>query len=394
MKIKQQPEDFQVEELTDLVPGDSGLFALYRLEKQGWTTPDAVRVIQQRWRVDRRRISYGGLKDRHAATTQFISIERGPRRNLTHQRLRLVFLGQSVEPFSSGFLTGNRFHLTVRDLSSEQVESAAVALTEVARDGVPNYFDDQRFGSVGPAGEFMARALVQGKHEDALKLALTLPYEFDRAAQKREKAMLRRRWGDWARCPDNGVIEHLRHNPSDFRGALERFRPELRGLHLSAYQSFLWNRLLAGWLHGNLRPEQIIPIRLRQGDVPFPRGLDDPQRDALARLSLPLPSAQLMLADEDPVKRLLDGILADDGVRLEDFRLKEFRNLFFSRGNRAALCLPRNLSHESAVDELHRKKQKLSLAFDLPPGSYATLIVKRIMHSTGTEAHTIAPHRE
>src|SRR2546425_8917597 len=35
------------------------------------------------------------------------------------------------------------------------------------------------------------------------------------------------------------------HHPTDFKGALERLRPELRGLYLSAYQSYLWNRMLA-----------------------------------------------------------------------------------------------------------------------------------------------------
>jgi len=336
------------------------------------------------------------LKDRHAATSQFLTIERGPQRNLTHQRLRLVYLGRTDRPFTGDMLTGNRFRIVVRDLSVEMVDCAHTALAEVARDGVPNYFDDQRFGSVGSGGEFMARALVQGRHENALKLALTLPYEFDRAAQKREKAVLRQHWGDWARCGqmlrDGGVIEHLRHNPSDFRGALERFRPELRGLHLSAYQSFLWNRLLAGWLHGFLQPGQILPVRLRQGDVPFPRGLDDGQRDELVRLSLPLPSAQLALTDNDPVKRLLDGILADENVHLQDFRLKGFRNLFFSRGSRAALCTPASLQHEQDKDELHRHKQKLVLAFELSPGSYATLLVKRIVQPTRDETHTIAAH--
>ena len=54
--------------------------------------------------------------------------------------------------------------------------------------GVPNYFDDQRFGSVaGEGGEFIARLLVQGRFEDALRLALAAPYEYDRAAQKKEK---------------------------------------------------------------------------------------------------------------------------------------------------------------------------------------------------------------
>lgn len=40
MKLKQIPADFRVEEIATIVPGD-GPFALYRLEKINWTTPDA-----------------------------------------------------------------------------------------------------------------------------------------------------------------------------------------------------------------------------------------------------------------------------------------------------------------------------------------------------------------
>src|SRR5262245_27546428 len=103
MKLKQQPDDFQVEELTDVVPS-AGPYSLYRLDKQGWTTPDAVSVICRRWHIDRRRISFGGLKDRQAATVQHLSIFRGPERNLTHQRLKLTFLGKLPEPFTSALI--------------------------------------------------------------------------------------------------------------------------------------------------------------------------------------------------------------------------------------------------------------------------------------------------
>ena len=41
MKLKQDPDDFQVEELTDVRPGPEGPFAFYRLDKRGWSTPDA-----------------------------------------------------------------------------------------------------------------------------------------------------------------------------------------------------------------------------------------------------------------------------------------------------------------------------------------------------------------
>src|SRR6185369_14992501 len=87
MKLKQQPEDFRVEELTDAAGGGAGPFALYRLDKTGWTTPDALDAVRRRWQLDRRRVSYGGLKDRHAATSQHVTVFRGPKRNLSHERI-------------------------------------------------------------------------------------------------------------------------------------------------------------------------------------------------------------------------------------------------------------------------------------------------------------------
>ncbi len=53
MKLKQQPEDFQVEELTEIIPGQDGTFALYRLEKRGWATPDAIQAIHDGSSVSR-----------------------------------------------------------------------------------------------------------------------------------------------------------------------------------------------------------------------------------------------------------------------------------------------------------------------------------------------------
>src|SRR5205823_1253145 len=149
---------------------------------------------------------------------------------------------------------------------------------------LPNYFDDQRFGSVADGGPFMASALLQGNAEEALRIALTAPYRFDRSALKREKALLRRHWGDWARLKEalpaghaRTLVDHLRLHPDDFRGAIERLRPELRGLYLSAYQSYLWNRMLARWLEANLPADQLVQVNLRVGAVPMQRELTEPQ---------------------------------------------------------------------------------------------------------------------
>jgi len=386
MKLKQLPDDFYVEEMTEVAPSDRGPFALYRLEKRGWSTPDALAALRRRWRVEPRRISYGGLKDRHAWTVQYLTILHGPRRNLHHHDITVTHLGWTEAPYTSHAIRCNRFRLTLRDLTAEAVTRAAPALERAAVEGVPNYFDDQRFGSVAGEGEeFIARLLVRGRFEDALRLALTAPYEFDRGPLKKEKALLRERWGDWAALKDQlprgharSLIDYLRVHPDDFRGAVARLRPELRGLYLSAYQSHLWNRMLARWLTEHLRPEQLRPVALRLGEVPFPVGLDAAQQAELAALQLPLPSARLKLDAGDPRSELVRGVLAEEGLELHDMQVRGVREIFFSKGERATLCLPAHLTFESMVDELHPKKSKLILSFELPRGCYATLLVKAV----------------
>src|SRR6478672_9960187 len=117
MKLKQQPEDFRVEELSDAVAGETGDFAFYRLDKTGWTTPDALAAIRRRWQIDFRRLSYGGLKDRHAVTSQFLTIFRGPQRNLAHERIALTYLGRRQEPFTAQDIRANRFTIVLRGMS-------------------------------------------------------------------------------------------------------------------------------------------------------------------------------------------------------------------------------------------------------------------------------------
>lgn len=395
VKIKQNPEDFQVEELTDVNPTADGPFAYYRLHKVGWTTPDAIRIMQRRWHMDSRRFSYGGLKDRHASTVQYITIFHGPRRRLSQEGIDVEYLGQLSAPFSSKDIRSNRFHLVLRSLKDEEIPPALAAIDAVRRDGVPNYFDDQRFGSVPRTKpseatsdngfQFPARLMVLGHYEEALKRALTAPYEFDRNVQKKEKKILREHWNQWPLCKEQlprghcrSLVDYLVHHPTDYRGALARMRPELRGLLLSAYQSHLWNRMLARWIKKTVPADQRVNVRLRLGDVPMHRELSDQQRHTFLELQLPLPTARIKMDEQDECMQLMAGVLAEEGLELNQLKLKGFRDLFFSKGDRAALCIPRELSAEVGADELNARKQKLRLSFELPRGSYATLIVKRI----------------
>src|SRR5262245_45218103 len=142
MKVKQTPEDFRVEELTSASSGGEGEFAFYRLDKIGWTTPDALAAIRRRWKIDSRRLGYGGLKDRHAVTSQYLTIFHGPERDLKHERIALTYLGRRAEAFTSSDILANRFTIVLRGMSEPAVTRTVSALAEVEAAGLPNYFDD------------------------------------------------------------------------------------------------------------------------------------------------------------------------------------------------------------------------------------------------------------
>ncbi|MFO0799124.1 MAG: tRNA pseudouridine(13) synthase TruD [Gemmataceae bacterium] len=379
MKLKQTPDDFRVEELTELVPG-GGEFALYRLDKTGWTTPDAVSAVRRRWQLDARRVSYGGLKDRHAVTSQHLTVWRGPPRGLQHERVRLTYVGQVAEPFTAGAIRANRFTITLRSLDRGAVERAEAALTEVADAGLPNYFDDQRFGSVGDAGEFVAKEMVFGRFERALWLALAAPYEFDRAEAKREKQLLRDGWGDWPKLKETlpkgharSLVHYLADHPTDFKGAVARLRPELQGLYLAAYQSALWNRMLAAWL--TRHAAELATVELKLGRVPVPRRAPGGEWETL---SLPLPSARVRPRPGETWAELAAEVLAAEGLTLPELKVKGLQKPFFSKGDRPGCVRPAELSHTAGADERNAGRLKLDLCFELPRGSYATMLVKRV----------------
>jgi tRNA pseudouridine13 synthase len=389
MKLKQRPEDFRVEELTEAKAASAGEYSFYRLDKTGWTTPDALAAIRRRWQLDFRRLSYGGLKDRHAVTAQYLTIFRGPRRDFKQERFTLTYLGQRETAYSAQDITANRFTIAIRALSDQALSQAIHALNEVAETGLANYFDDQRFGSVGAPPEFVAKAMVQGHFERALWLALAAPYEFDRAEAKREKALLRSHWGNWPACKAalakghaRSLMDYLVTHPTDFKGAVARLRPDLQGLYLAAYQSYLWNRMLAEWLRRHFSPEQLITIQLKLGEYPVPVKIHPARLTDWTALSLPLPSARLKPPTNAPWLTIVADVLHGEGLTLTELKIKGLQKPFFSRGERAGCVQLRNLHHSVELDELNPGRRKLILQFDLPRGSYATMLVKRITTSS------------
>jgi tRNA pseudouridine13 synthase len=391
MKIKCQPEDFRVEELTSIVSA-GGPFALYRLTKQSLDTPQAVQAIARRWRLRPSDISYGGMKDRHALTQQHLTIRRGPRRGLKQTNLELAYIGQVEQPFRSFQIAGNRFALVLRDMSGDAAAAADTAMAQVAEHGLPNYFDEQRFGSVGQSGDFVARHWCLGDYERALWLALADANDHDRPRARQARTVLRERWGQWpavmAAAPDavfSRIVAHLAERPQDFRNAFAMLPADLRDLYLSAFQSHLWNRMLSRLIVQSCPAGDVFRARVGPDSLAFFRTLTDVAAPALRDRNLPLPSARVKL-QPGPDLTLLAETLAELGMELGQLKLKPPRDVFFIKGERAAWVLPRGLRWAAEDDELYQGRRKLMLSFDLPRGAYATILVKRISgHHVVTE---------
>src|SRR5260370_22680725 len=106
MKLKRQPEDFRVEELSLVEGADHGRFGFYRLSKRGVGTLEAIEAIRRRWNLSGRQISYGGLKDRHAVTIQYLTILDGPDQGFREGNLDLEPLRPLSHPYGPNQLRG------------------------------------------------------------------------------------------------------------------------------------------------------------------------------------------------------------------------------------------------------------------------------------------------
>jgi tRNA pseudouridine13 synthase len=389
MKLKRLPEDFQVEELTTASPSDQGRYTLYRLTKRGLGTIEAAQAICRRWNIAGRQVSYGGLKDRHAVTVQYLTIVDGPRKSIKDASFELEPVGRLPYPYSPQHFRGNRFVIVVRDLSMKHADLAMAQLQVAASDGLPNYFDDQRFGSVGVSGQFIGHAWLRGDHETALRLALAEPNPFDRSGVKAQKAVVREFWGRWAeakarldRSSTRSIVTYLADHPTDYRGAFARLKRELRSLYFSAFQSHLWNLILSRLIERNTRADQRTMVDLKVGVLAFPRDLEPAQRKLLTTTSLPLPSARTPMP-EGEVGELVAEVQAPFQLTWRDLRVRHLKDVFLSKGTRAAMVVPQALDVSRRDDELHPGRYALRLAFELGKGSYATIVIKRITEVTG-----------
>lgn len=389
MLIKLLPEDFLVRELTRWSPSSEGSFAVYELEKRKLDTFEAMRLVSARANVPLDRIAYVGLKDRQGVTKQLISIAGAPPvQGARIPGVRLRYLGRSPRALCADDLAGNAFKLVVRDLTPAQLERLPERLRAVERHGLIDYFDDQRFGSLVAGQGLPGRDLVRGNFEAVVKALLTEPGARDPLPEKRWKHLVGHLWGSWdelARKWGNrrgaSMVRHLRRRPDDWAGALQRLPAKERAIHVFAYQSLIWNQAVAGYLRRKLPAARLTSSPYAGGRHVWPDYGPDEAQPALVE-SFPLLDHTVQPADPD-VRAAIDEALAAEGLTLERFRIEGIPGCFFKHHERLLIVRPARMRLLGAAqpDDRRPGSLKQALEFELPPGAYATLVLKRLFQA-------------
>ncbi|MFO1358683.1 tRNA pseudouridine(13) synthase TruD [Plasticicumulans sp.] len=192
-RIRCAPEDFIVVEELGWQPDGSGEHVFLYVRKSGQNTDWVARRLAEVCEVRADAVSYAGLKDRHAVTEQWFSVQMPGREapmpcGFTGSRgidgVEVLAVTRNSRKLRRGALAGNRFRIVVRELDGPP---AAVLdrLPAIAARGVPNWFGEQRFGRDGGNLE-RARRLLAGtlrerdRHKRGLYLSAARSHLFNR----------------------------------------------------------------------------------------------------------------------------------------------------------------------------------------------------------------------
>lgn len=385
MRLKTVAEDFRVRELLQWPDVPGGRHIVHLLHKEKLSTPEALQVIAQRADVDRASIAYAGLKDRQAITDQYVSIE-GRAVELKLPNLRLQPVGATDQPITSKQSRGNAFTIVVRDLQPAKAALLRRSLPSLQKTGLPNYFDDQRFGCLRHGQGFVMLAVLRGDFEQALRGLVAQPSPIAITGDVKLKQLLQTHWGDWETCLRiargplyEGLFRHLRANPEDFRGALEFIPVRTRVIHSFAFQSLLWNRAVSRLLRGGVLSSQRLRISTLAGDLIAWKYLEPEREQKLLAMRTPLygPDGD---GGSEPFRKAMAEELRQADIERGDFLRNEVPGMVWREEPREVLVKPQDMAEvKIEPDDMHDGRVKATVAFSLPRGAYATMVLKRLL---------------
>jgi len=171
-KFEQNKDDFIVDEIGLKFKG-SGNFTIYHIKKVEMTTWDMIASFAEFLNIDAQKIGYAGLKDKHATTTQYISIESRYEKELKkfkHPQIKILDTTRHSHSIRMGDLVGNRFNINLFEVNQIQAGQIEKLARKSEKLGLPNYFGYQRFGRDEDSVEQAKKMIAGDIHIEDSKL--------------------------------------------------------------------------------------------------------------------------------------------------------------------------------------------------------------------------------
>lgn len=144
-----QPEDFIVDEQMEIDLTGSGEHLWLLVRKTGANTDWVAGQLAHCAGVPAKEVGYAGLKDRHAVTTQWFSLQlpgkADPDFSGLPAEIEILQQQRHDRKLRRGALSGNRFLLTLRNCTGDFALAENIC-RQISQHGIPNYYGEQRFG--------------------------------------------------------------------------------------------------------------------------------------------------------------------------------------------------------------------------------------------------------
>jgi len=148
--FKATEADFRVDELLNWEPSGAGEHVCVQICKQGLTTTDVARRLARAAGIRLSDVGYSGLKDRVGICRQWFSLHMAGKPDpdlspLLNDACQIESVQRNHRKIRRGTHRANQFRIVLRDVLDPK-NLLDSRLARIAAHGVPNYFGEQRFG--------------------------------------------------------------------------------------------------------------------------------------------------------------------------------------------------------------------------------------------------------
>ena len=395
--IREENEDFYVEEVPLQMPTGEGQNTWIQIEKNGRTTLDVVLDIAKILHISRKRTGFAGMKDRSAITRQWLCVSNMTKEELPNledqlHNVKILDIQQSQKKLRMGQLKGNKFKLNIKNTNNpaEDKEIAEEVLESLKKTGVPNYYGYQRFGELRSTTHLVGKCLVEGDikgavdtyignpnenekgiHYDSRKLYdegdLKGAYELMPKSMRYEKSMIKvlidaeRKRGD--------VDE------KDYIKAIESLPRPLKRMFVNAYESYLFNKVINErakvGINKYLPGDIIIDGEERWVHDVDEKTIQDDIDNFKVNPTAPLYGSKVPLADgvEGEIERR---VMDEENITKEAFQCPKTPKLG-SHGVRRSVRFKIEDTNVTQIDD------GICVEFFIPRGCYATAVLREII---------------